>query len=220
MKARFLSHILTREMPVYGATVATMDIRTLRSMACGDSCNVSRLSLENHWGTHVDCPAHFFPDGRRVADYDAAEWRFSHPCVMDLPLGEGVLVTPEDVAGTPADADLLLIRTGFGRLRGSEAYSCRNPGIRPETGHWLRENRPLLRGIGFDFVSISSYLHRELGREAHRAFLDPDGPNSPLLIIEDMDLTAELTGLAEALVAPLRIEAIDSAPCTVYGFFR
>ena len=47
--------------------------------------------------------------------------------------------------------------------------------------------------IGFDFISLSSYTHRNLGRKAHRAMLgkmDISGVQlDPILIIEDMDLS-------------------------------
>jgi len=117
-------------------------------------------------------------------------------------------------------SDLLLIQSGFGRFRGTEKYSCCNPGFAPETGTWLRKGHPSLRAIGFDFISLSPYQNRDLGRESHRAFLDPRGVNSPILIIEDMDLSGNLSDLLWVWVVPLRIEGLDSAPCTVIGVFR
>ena len=72
---------------------------------------------------------------------------------------------------------------------------------------------------GIDWISISPYQDRELGREAHRVFLDQKGRNNPVLLIEDMDLSCDLTKLRELWVLPLRVEKIDSAPCTVIGGF-
>ena len=53
-----------------------------------------------------------------------------------------------------------------------------------------------------------------LGREAHRAFLDP---KSPLLILEDMDLRAlnKHSKIEKIAIAPLRIAKCDGLPCTV-----
>ena len=43
-----------------------------------------------------------------------------------------------------------------------------------------------------DFISLSSFAHREEGRRAHKAFLCPYGKGGidfdPILIIEDMKL--------------------------------
>jgi len=50
--------------------------------------------------------------------------------------------------------------------------------------------------------------------------LDVKGEGNPILLIEDMNLSTELNHLAEVWVAPLQIEEIDSAPCTVVGFIK
>ena len=72
---------------------------------------------------------------------------------------------------------------------------------------------PNLKAIGLDIVSISSFQHREVGRIAHKEFL---GRN--ILLIEDMYLSD--TGVPNSvIVAPLRVDYIDSAPCTVIGFY-
>ena len=89
-----------------------------------------------------------------------------------------------------------------------------------ELALWLRQDFPAVRAIGMDWISVSSYESRELGRQAHRAFLNPDGEGSPVLIIEDMNLSKNLKNLAEVLVVPILIETIDSAPCTVIGFLK
>ena len=77
----------------------------------------------------------------------------------------------------------------------------------------------MVQAIGMDWISVSSFENRELGRQAHRAFLNRDGEGHPVLIIEDMDLSADLNGLREVWVAPLLVEGIDSAPCTIIGIF-
>ena len=83
----------------------------------------------------------------------------------------------------------------------------------------MRENLPSIRMIGIDWISISPYQDRELGREAHRVFLDQKGRNNPVLLIEDMDLSGDLKELTEVWASPLRVERVDSAPCTVIGGF-
>jgi len=72
---------------------------------------------------------------------------------------------------------------------------------------------------GIDWISISPYQDRELGREAHRVFLDQKGRNNPVLLIEDIDLSGNFKKLKEVWVSPLRVERVDSAPCTVIGDF-
>lgn len=201
---------------MYGGR-GSLHIKCLQSLADGSSANVFGFTMENHWGTHVDCPAHFFKDGLAIADYPAETWFFEKPFVLSLSLEENGLLYSKDIEAVPAGTDLLLIKTGFSRFRGTEKYSTCNPGISPETGIWLREKLASVRAIGFDFISISPYKNRAIGKAAHNAFLDPQGAGEPILIIEDMDLACDLAGLASVWVLPLRIAGIDSAPCTVIG---
>lgn len=214
----FLSYPLEACNPGYGSHSIPVDISPVKSQARGDSCNTYRMGMDNHLGTHVDGPAHFFAGAREIADYEAECWIFNHPLIVKIDLEPEQIVLIEDLESCLSDsADLLLLRSGWDRHRGGELYSRHNPGISPEVGWWLRRNYPNIRAIGFDFVSLSSFAHRESGREAHRAFLDPGGLNAPLLILEDMDLSQVTGDLASVLVSPLRIRGVDSAPCTVLG---
>jgi kynurenine formamidase len=177
--------------------------------------------MENHWGTHVDCPAHFFSGGKAVSDYDAEFWFFEHPQVVNLDLQPGQLVSITNLTEhINFETDLLLLKTGWGAFRERSVYSLNGPGISPELGLYLRREYPGLRALGFDFISISSYANRAVGREAHRAFLDPAGENAPLPLIEDMNLSSDLSNLLAVWVAPLIVKEIDSAPCTVFAIFK
>ena len=148
-------------------------------------------------------------------------WLFDHPCVITLELREDELIGIDNLAGhISKGADILLIQSGFHRFRGTKEYSCHNPGFRPEVGFWLRKEHPFVRAVGFDFVSLSPFQNRDLGQETHRAFLDPHGIGAPILIIEDMDLACDLSGLLSLWVIPLRVIGLDSAPCTAIGVFE
>jgi len=96
----------------------------------------------------------------------------------------------------------------------------KGPGIDPSLGILLRKEYPSIRAIGFDWISLSSYTNRELGREAHRIFLDPRKEGNPILVIEDMFLPWNMENLKQVLVAPLRVDGIDSSPCTIIGIFE
>ena len=74
--------------------------------------------------------------------------------------------------------------------------------------------------IGFDFVSLSCFQARDLGRRAHRAFLAqrPDGLEevaAPILVIEDMHLAELDVAPRRVVIAPLMYDAADGAPVTV-----
>lgn len=217
---RFLSHPLSAANPVYGSPSEPLELKEVMSIRKGDSSQVYWIGFENHWGTHVDCPAHFFSEAPKITDYKADTWFFHRPQVLLVDLEPGQLLGVRGLAGKiRPETDLVLFQSGWWRWRGEDRYSCENPGVDPELGTWLRKEYPSVRAIGFDWISLSSYLDRETGRRAHRAFLDPDTYGHPILILEDMDLSADLSALKEVWAAPLRVEEADSAPCTVIGVF-
>jgi len=69
--------------------------------------------------------------------------------------------------------------------------------------------------MGFDAISLTSFQHRELGREAHRAFLCPHKTHNPILIIEDMHLEKLTHTPASVICGPLMLKDADGVPVTV-----
>jgi len=212
----FLSHTLGTTVPGYGSERLELDVRPLKSFQAGDVARTFEFTMENHWGTHVDCPAHFFDGGLGVVDYEADDWMFSSPQVLDVEAKLGELLGDEGLLDrVNADCDILLLRSGWSQRRGSREYSLENPGLTPAFCAGLRRERPVVRIVGFDWVSVSSFSHRETGREAHRALLDPTGLGESIRILEDLWLPEGPLVLEQVWVAPLRLEVLDSAPCTV-----
>lgn len=220
MKYKYLSHILEKKLPVYGGN-GLMDIAAVRSIAKGDSANISRFSMNNHWGTHIDMPKHFFEQGRSVVDYPADFWFFRSPKVIKIALKPSeVLRCGAWMKAISLKDDILLFRSNWSLKRGRRIYSLENPGIHPDVGICLRKKYGNIRAIGIDWISLSSYQDRKLGREAHKAFLDPKGIGKPVPIIEDMKLEDVSASLKEVYIFPLRVKGMDSAPCTVIGGFH
>jgi arylformamidase len=214
---RYLSYPITKSMPVYGGS-ARLELIALKAIDEGDSCNTWRFFLENHWRTHVDGPNHFFTNGRKIIDYPANFWIFNNTQVLDMQLEPGELLRWKPIDHKiDISADLLLVKSGWGMRRKSGLYWKENPGIHADVGIGLRHLKCSIRIVGIDWISISSLVHREEGRKTHQAFLNPDGGGAPVLLIEDMDLSADLTMLSRVFVAPLIVEGIDSAPSTVIG---
>lgn len=193
-------------------------MRQLRSVESGDSSNSFAMEIQSHLGTHIDAPRHFFTGAQNIVSYSAGFFVFTKPYVLHVHLQPSELLNSvEDMFEIPGGCDLLLLKSGWTTKRMLPEYCCENPGISPELAKTLREKLPALRAIGVDWLSVSAYKYRDLGRETHRIFLNPDACNSPVLLIEDMDLSIDLKGLQRVIVAPLRVTGFDSAPCTVLG---
>lgn len=216
MAYRFLSYVLNEATPAYGGG-PSLAVEQTRDMSRGDTCNTQVWHLPNHVGTHIDMPRHFSRNGAGLDRYPPDFWICSQVCHIRLaPVAPGRIITPLDLAShvLPPATDLLLLETGFGAWRGTPAYVLENPGIDPDMAGFLRHFCPELKMIGLDVISLSGFTARDLGRQAHRAFLDHE---APILIIEDMDLSplAGTRGIEQVIVSPLRVVQGDGSPCTV-----
>jgi len=203
-------------MPLYGGRTENFQMAQQGDLNRGDSANSLRLSLSNHVGTHLDCPAHVHQGGRTLDDYPAEFFVFNRPALLEIPLSVGRYITADDLAlNRPAHgADLILIRTGF--PYGVADYWRDNPGLDPSAAEFLKNLTPPPRAIGIDFISVNRWPDRNPGRAAHKILLaEPE-----ILIIEDMDLSP-LVGLygrlKRVIVAPMRVAGADGAPVTVLG---
>lgn len=212
------SHVLSPQTRAYGNGDG-LAIEVSRSIDRGDSSNSVVLKFSNHLGTHVDAPRHFIADGKSVDQYRPDEWIFSKVFVADVLVDDGGVVDVarlESELKNVSDVDLLLFRTGFESKRGSESYWAASPGFDPNLCGYLQSRFPLLSAIGMDTISISSMLHRDMGRSAHRVFL-----SAGIRIFEDMSLANASVGseLVRVIALPLLTENSDGAQCTIMGTF-
>lgn len=212
----FLSHSLDAATPAYGGAAGAA-ISADKRMDRGNSCNTSRWALSNHLGTHLDFPRHFIANGATIDDYPAEFFVFRSVGVIELgAVAGGQVVDVEHLRpfSPPGDVEILLLKTGFGNRRSLDTYWSENPGYSPDLANYLRKTFPALRVLGFDSISLSSFLHRDLGREAHRRFL---GHDRPILPLEDMNLEDVRTSsrFRQLILAPWRVRDADAAPCTV-----
>lgn len=221
-----ISYNLTEDTPVH-PDLTKITITPKNSIKEGDDYNTSVITAENHSGTHVDGPAHFLKGGRPIFTYDPNELIFHKPIVLECPKKPDELINPEDLApllgnfgDNDLDFDCVLIRTGFGKYREKdpEMYLTKNPGVAPETAHYLRRTLPKLKCLAIDTVSMSRYGRMQEMIDLHQtAFRTQEDLGKPLLFVEDLDLRPVQEGMTkmEVMIIPWQVGGIDSAPCTV-----
>lgn len=224
----YLSYVITKDSPRYGGN-GSVNIPRTREISKGHTSNNSELHFATHLGTHIDAPYHFDDKGKTVDQYPPGFWICKQPFLINYLATSSEIIKVDtllnQLQNIPSSCDLLLINTQFSRFRNNdeETYIFNNPGISPEVGTWLRMNTAI-KMIGFDFISLSSYAQRDLGRKAHQAFLSSLKINEdsldPILIIEDMDLSRVKICPSKIIVSPLRFEISDGAPVTVYGLYE
>ena len=185
-----------------------------------DGANVQTLRLASHTGTHLDSPRHVIADGIVITEFRPEELIFHRPVVVDLAVEDAVVVQPshlEPLAGRLQQADMALFRFGYHEVRRSDPrrFSARCPGFGVEAGKWMRQRFPALRAIGMDVPSVACIAELETTMAVHHELLG--GAGRRFLIIEDMDLHADLSQLREVRVNPWLVAEMDSGPCTVVG---
>ena len=217
MKSVLLSQYIHNKTPQYGGA-SEISIRRRTAITNGDSSNSQLISMPNHVGTHIDFPRHFSTDGKNINAYASDHWFFETPHLLDYPAHDQEIIdlSREILDSIPPQTDILLIRTGFQKYRGTKKYWNNNPGLDPGLASKLRSQCAGIRAVGFDFISLSSYQSRMIGREAHREFL----VRHDILVIEDMDLS-DIPPVVKSVVAlPLLIDQADGVPITVVAHYE
>ena len=222
----YLSYTLNEQTPTYGDRNQFTMLKT-SEIAQGNVANDTFIKTTVHIGTHIDFPYHFYDNGQTIEDFDNPTfWCFSKEevLIVELEMDDTLIIESSLVTALEQlqqrkslkDVRLLIVKTGICHFRNTEKFWKNNYGFHPSLASFLRKNCPKLVIFGFDSISVSSFQYRILGREAHRAFLDP---KHPILLLEDMnlvDINAK-TVFSEIVVTPLRIQNCDAAPCTIVG---
>lgn len=220
MEIVLLTHPLDGDTPSY-ANRDRVEIARKEAIELGNTANTSTVHFSNnHIGTHVDLPRHFFDTGRTVTDIEPADWFFTRVCLIEIPCDSAKLISIEDlkIARIRTDADFLIIRTGFESKRGDDAYWNSYPGIAAEACRHLRQNFRSLRAIGFDFISLTSPLFKSEGKAAHEVLLD-DSSGAFVFVVEDMKLKELKKEPATLCMAPLMISNANGTPVTLFGIY-
>jgi kynurenine formamidase len=162
----------------------------------------------------MDAPLHFIKDGLSVTGLKAGSLFFTKVRVARIEnAAAGYQIDSKNFTGIK-DCELLLIKTDFEKYRMQNKYHQNSPFLHPHLAAWLKSKCPSLRAIGVDFISISNFKNRDLGRMAHKNFL-----NNKILIIEDMKLSALKGSPDMVIVAPLLVNEADGSPCTIFGVY-
>jgi kynurenine formamidase len=86
-----------------------------------DFCNVEKIQINTHTGTHIDVPYHFLPDGPALDKIPVETW-IGEGVVIDISFKEDKEeVTADDLeANAPriSKGDIVMLYTGRGKYRG------------------------------------------------------------------------------------------------------
>jgi len=200
MKIHDVTVGISETMPIYVGD-PTVSISAAKSIAGGDTANVSQIALGVHSGTHVDAPNHFI-------ELDPA--KLVGPCrVVQVP-DDVTAIEPEHVGNIDGVERVLF------KSRNSEFWSEPERGFRkdftyitPETAKLLVEKGVVL--VGIDYLSIEK--SGSPGHPVHVTLLEKE-----IVILEGVDLRGIEPGDYELLCMPLKYDGGggDGAPARTF----
>lgn len=208
-----MSRIYDVTLPIFPGMVKWPDnpditIDVARSIARGDSANVSDIHLGSHTGTHVDAPVHFIP-GARGVDQIPVDVLVGPAAVLGLEDVERVITAErlERVMGQKPSPRLLFKTRNSRQWAASVTVFDRGfVHLDLSAADWLVRHG--VRAVGTDYLSIEGY--KVPGAPVHHRLLE-----AGILIIEGLDLSRVAAGDYDLVCGPLKIRDGDGAPARV-----
>ena len=219
MEPTFLNHPVTENTPSYGNR-DKICLKPNTQIINGDTANTTEICItNNHIGTHVDVPKHFYDNGKTITDLAPKDWMFENISIVDIQCNQARLIEIKELKNQEisSETDFLIIRTGYEKKRDKEAYWNSYPSLSPAACEYLREEYVHLRGIGFDFISLTSPLFKEEGKEAHRILLE-EKEGRFIFIVEDMKINHLLNEPNKLIMSPLLIEEGNGGLVTIFAY--
>jgi kynurenine formamidase len=167
-------------------------------------CNVSRLALGSHQGTHLDALYHFVPDGLRL-DQMPLEWFFGPATVLRIPKPAKAEITVEDLR--PFEAQIqpgarIIYETGWHRHYGQADYFNDFPSLTQQAARYLAARR--IRLLGMDTPTPSRDYY-----EVHHILQEKP---AEIVIVESLAGLDQVPDRFTFIGFPLRLEGGDGSP--------
>lgn len=214
MKVIDLTHTIKEDMPVYPGTETPKLIPV--SSYEKDEFKEILLKMYSHTGTHMDPPAHIYPNRTTLDQFPASQFIGKAVVIDCRDLNEGEKITMDYILkyGEKAEkADFLLFNTGWDKYWGTDKYFGDYPYITDEVLDYILNGN--YKGIGFDVIGLDPItdenltLHKKLFKECD------------IVNIENLT-NLELCGdeIFNFSCNPLKIENSDGAPVRAIAWFE
>jgi arylformamidase len=172
------------------------------AMARGDVCDVSRLDMGAHTGTHIDAPRHFI-EGAATTESIPLDVCVGPAWVVDA-TSLSTTIRAGDLEGLPIpDSETrLLFKTRNSELWSRDGFSDAFLAFGADAARWLVDRG--VRLLAIDYLSIAPFGDAV---ETHRVLL-----GAGVVVVEGTDLRSIEPGPYELLCLPLRLVGSDGAP--------
>jgi arylformamidase len=194
-------------VPLYSGMVhwpdnPPVEIERTMSMDAGAVCNVSKLSMGAHTGTHMDAPIHFIRNGKAI-DGMPLEATIGLVRVLEIADTESVKVNELQTHNIQPGERVLLKTINSQRCWQSDTFVEDFVYISHEAAQYLAERR--VQTVGVDYLSVGGYSKD--GPETHRALL-----SAGIWVIEGLNLSQVQPGSYQFICLPIKMVGSDGAP--------
>lgn len=166
-----------------------------------DKCQVRKLTIGTHTGTHIDAPRHFFPAGVSIDQVPVSRFVVdAHVVDLTGKMSGGTISTDDlpDLKFLPGNA--LILKIGWDAHWGTDDFYKDFPVLDPDTGK-------ALIGLGVSALAVDIPLMPDI----HEIFL-----SSGALLIENLcNLTLIAKPQVTLIAMPLKVQDGDGAPARV-----
>lgn len=196
---------LDSETPVWPGDPPAQ-IKRIAKIENGDGYNLSRICCPLHWGTHIDAPYHFNPDGWTTGEIP-----------LDLLIGKVRVVRIADTDKIQPEHLQRFNLHGVKRLilktDNSSFWSEKPLKFHQEFTAFTEETAAYLLSlqiklVGIDYLSVD--LFSDSRNPVHQAFCREN-----IVVLEGLDLREVISGDYQMICLPLKIENADGAPARV-----
>ena len=214
MKAIDLTYTIKEEMTVFPGTEMPKLITT--SNYEKDGFRETSISIYSHVGTHMDPPAHIYPDRTTLDEFPASQFIGKGLVIDCRDLNEGEDITLDCILkyGKKAEkVDFLLFNTGWDKYWGTDKYFGDYPCVNDEVLDYVLNGN--YKGIGFDTIGIDPVSDENLSRHK-KLFKDKDIVNIENL--KNLELCRD--EIFNFSCCPLKVENSDGAPVRAVAWFE
>ena len=214
MKAIDLTYTIKEEMTVFPGTEMPKLITT--SNYEKDGFRETSISIYSHVGTHMDPPAHIYPDRTTLDEFPASQFVGKGLVIDCRDLNEGEDITLDCILkyGKKAEkVDFLLFNTGWDKYWGTDKYFEDYPCVNDEVLDYVLNGN--YKGIGFDTIGIDPVSDENLTRHK-KLFKDKDIVNIENL--KNLELCED--EVFNFGCCPLKVENSDGAPVRAVAWFE
>ena len=191
---------LSRKIPIYPGD-PPFEIRQWKSLAKGDSANVSYLQLGAHTGTHVDAPAHFI-HGAAGVDSMSLDSLIGPAQVIEVPDANEIIDAKCVNENIKDGIERVLFKTRNSRFWSEKESEFQTSFTFLDVEAAKRLGGLGIKLVGIDYLSIEKF--KSANHETHLSLL-----SNNIVILEGLNLANVKPGLYELICLPLKIASGD-----------